>query len=277
MKSGAEFATIGRYRIVGRVGAGGFGTVFEAWDPVLERPVAIKVCDSRREVRARFLQEAELAGRLNHPNITTVYENGVDGKTPFLVQELLGGEDLSALIARREPVELADRVRILVGVAVGLDYAHRSGVVHRDVKPANIRILEDGRVKIMDFGIAKAMDTPGIVTGTGITVGSSAYMAPEQVCGDPIGPRTDVFSFGVLAYELLSCRKAFESENLFRTLEMIVKEEVEPLALAAPWVPQALSDLVARAMSKRPDGRFASMGEVLAALAAAFPAEASRV
>ena len=111
--------TIGKYRIVGRIGSGGFGTVFEAWDPVIKRPVAIKVCDAGRDVQARFLQEAELAGRLHHPNITTIYECGMEGETPYLVQEFLGGEDLSALIARREPIELADKIKILVGVALG--------------------------------------------------------------------------------------------------------------------------------------------------------------
>lgn len=268
-KAGA--GTIGKYRIVGRIGSGGFGTVFEGWDPVIKRRVAIKVCDSRKEVRDRFLQEAELAGRLHHPNITAVYECGVEGETPFIVQEFLTGEDLSARIARHAESDLAEKVKVLVGIAVGLEYAHRLGVVHRDVKPANIRVLENGMVKIMDFGIAKAMDTPGVVTATGVTVGSTSYMAPEQICGDPIDPRTDVFSFGVLAYELLAQRKAFDSENLFRTLEMIVKEEPEPLALAAPWLPEALCEAVARAMRKKPAERFSSMKELRTALVAAVP------
>jgi len=258
--------TIGKYRIVRRIGAGGFGTVFEAWDPVIKRPVAIKICNAKRGAQARFLQEAELAGRLHHPNITAVYEFGVEGETPYIVQEFLGGEDLSSLIARREDVDLAEKVKILIGVSLGLEYAHRAGVVHRDVKPANVRVLESPVVKIMDFGIAKAMDSPGVVTGTGITVGSSCYMAPEQVCGDAIDPRTDVFSFGVLAYELLSYRKAFESENFFRILEMIVKEEAEPLTFAAPWLPMPLSEIVARAMKKAPVERFASMNELRSAL-----------
>ena len=268
--------TIGKYRIVGRIGSGGFGTVFEAWDPVIKRPVAIKVCDAGRDVQARFLQEAELAGRLHHPNITTIYECGMEGQTPYLVQEFLGGEDLSALIARREPIELADKIKILVGVALGLDYAHHAGVVHRDVKPANVRVLENRMVKIMDFGIAKALDTPSVVTGTGITVGSSGYMAPEQVCGDPIDGRADIFSFGVLAFELLSYQKAFASENLFRLLEMIVKEEPEAgLLLIAPELPTALVGIVERAMRKKPSERFSTMKEVRDALVAVNPGAAS--
>lgn len=261
--------TIGKYQIVGRIGSGGFGTVFEAWDPVIKRQVAIKVCDADRDVQARFLQEAELAGRLHHPNITTIYEYGMEGDTPFLVQEFLGGEDLSALIARREDMDLGERIKILVGVSVGLEYAHRSGVVHRDVKPANVRILENRMIKIMDFGIAKALDTPSIVTGTGITVGSSAYMAPEQVCGDPIDARADMFAFGVLAYELLTYVKPFASQNLFRLLEMIVKEEPEAALLRlAPHLPVELVAIVERAMRKNPHERFADMREVRAALVA---------
>ena len=268
--------TIGKYRIVGRIGSGGFGTVFEAWDPVIKRPVAIKVCDAGRDVQARFLQEAELAGRLHHPNITTIYECGMEGETPYLVQEFLAGEDLSALIARREPIDLAEKIKILVGVSLGLDYAHHAGVVHRDVKPANVRVLENRMVKIMDFGIAKALDTPSVVTGTGITVGSSGYMAPEQVCGDPIDGRADIFSFGVLAFELLSYQKAFSSENLFRLLEMIVKEEPEAgLLLVAPELPTELVGIVERAMRKKPQERFPNMKEVRDALVAVLPGAAT--
>lgn len=264
--------TIGKYQIVARIGAGGFGTVFRAWDPVIKRSVAIKVCDAGRDVHARFLREAELAGGLHHPNITTVYECGVEGKTPYLVQEYLEGEDLSDLIARKDPMALSEKVKILVGVALGLEYAHRAGVVHRDVKPANLRVLENRLVKIMDFGIAKALDSPSPLTGTGVALGSSAYMAPEQVCGDPIDPRTDIFSFGVLAFELLAYQRPFVNENLFRLLEMIVKEDPDPpLARIEPQLPLALVEIVEKTMRKNPEERFSTMREVLAALVAAHP------
>jgi serine/threonine protein kinase len=264
--------TIGKYQIVSRIGAGGFGTVFRGWDPVIKRSVAIKVCDAGRDVHARFLREAELAGSLHHPNITTVYECGMEGKTPYLVQEFLEGEDLSDLIARKEPIELSDKIKILVGVALGLEYAHREGVVHRDVKPANLRVLENRIVKIMDFGIAKALDSPSPLTGTGIALGSSAYMAPEQVCGDSLDPRTDIFSFGVLAFELLAYQRPFVNENLFRLLEMIVKEDPDPpLARLDPRLPIPLVEIVEKAMRKNPEERFSSMREVLAALVAAHP------
>ena len=189
--------SIGKYQIVEPIGSGGFATVFKAWDPVIKRAVAIKMCKVGSELHARFFQEAELAGRLQHPNITTIYECGVEDDVPYIVQELLSGEDLSALIARREAIPLAEKIRILVGVALGLEYAHHAGVIHRDIKPANIRLLESGAVKIMDFGIAKAIGAPSGLTGPGVTVGSSSYMSPEQVSGDPVDFRTDIFSFGV--------------------------------------------------------------------------------
>ncbi len=278
MTSSDAGGTIGKYQIVNRIGSGGFGTVFRGWDPVIKRPVAIKVCEAGPEVHGRFLREAELAGGLHHPNITTVYECGMEGQTPYLVQEFLEGEDLSELIARREPLELAERIKILVGLAVGLEYAHRAGVVHRDVKPANIRVLENRVVKIMDFGIAKALDTPSSLTGTGVTVGSSGYMAPEQIRGDSIDARADIFSFGVLAFELFCGERPFAHENLFRLLEMIVKERPDPsLARRTPSLPSGLVEVVEKAMSKDPQDRFSSMREVRAALVAAHPEAAPAI
>ena len=271
MPSGA----IGKYQIVERIGAGGFGTVFKAWDPVIKRPVAIKTCSLGKDFQARFLQEAELAGRLQHPNITTVYEFGMEGETPFIVQEFLSGEDLSQIIARRDPLDLLAKTKILLGIALGLEYAHRSGVMHRDVKPANIRILENRTVKIMDFGIAKVIGAPSVLTGAGVAFGSSSYMSPEQVSGDSVDLRTDIFSFGVLAYELLSYRKPFENENLFRVLEMIVKEEPEPIGLIVSGISDGLAALIDRAMRKNPSDRFESMKDVRVALAASHRGEPS--
>jgi serine/threonine protein kinase len=261
--------TIGKYRILERVGSGGFGTVFKAWDPDIKRPVAIKSCLLGKEFQARFFQEAELAGRLQHPNITTVYEFGMEGETPYIVQEFLSGEDLSQLIARREPLDVLSRVKILLGIALGLEYAHRSGVMHRDIKPANVRILENRTVKIMDFGVAKVIGAPSVLTGTGVAVGSSAYMSPEQVCGDPVDLRSDIFSFGVLAYELFSYHKPFENENLFRLLEMIVKEDPESIERRVPDIPESIAAVITRAMQKNPEERFESMRELRIALASA--------
>lgn len=260
---------IGKYRILERVAAGGFGTVYKAWDPVLQRQVALKTCQIENpEIRARFLREAQLAGKLHHPNITTVFEFGVENDVPFIACELLSGEDLSSLISQRRSTPLPEKIRILEEIASGLEHAHAAGVVHRDVKPANIRILEDGRVKIMDFGIAKAMDSSTDITKKGVTVGSSSYMAPEQIVGDPIDGRTDIFSLGVLAYELLSFRKPFRHESLFRLLEMIVKEEPEPLSEVIPELPAPVVAIVERAMRKAPADRFDTSGDLRAALTA---------
>jgi serine/threonine protein kinase len=267
---GGSGRKIGKYEIVEQIGTGGFGTVYKGYDPHIKRYVAIKTCEVENpEIRERAFREAQLSGSLQHPNITTVFETGVDGDMPYIVQEFLAGEDLNGAIARGAPVTLQEKVKILIGIASGLEHAHEAGIVHRDIKPANIRLLPNGTVKIMDFGIAKSLDPSGDITKTGITVGSSSYMAPEQIVGDPVDRRTDIFSLGVLAYELLSSHKPFRHENLFKLLEMIVKEEPEPLETFVSDVPPALADIVRRAMCKIPADRFASAGELRAALMAA--------
>ena len=265
--------TIGCYELRERIGAGGFATVFKAWDTAGNREVAIKACTLGPEMHDRFFREAELAGRLHHPRITEVYESGMEGDTPYIVQELLGGEDLSALIARREPRTLSEKIGILQGVAEALDHAHHAGVIHRDVKPSNVRVLEDGSIKLMDFGIAKALGASSNITKSGVAVGSIGYMSPEQVSGDPVDERSDLFCLGVLAYELLGFQPPFKSDNLFRLLEMIVKEDPDPLIEVAPDIPTELAAIVARAMEKNPADRFSSAAEMRDALSSMRPAE----
>jgi serine/threonine protein kinase len=260
---------IGKYEIVQKIGAGGFGTVSKGWDPLIRRYVAIKTCEvGNKDIRNRFFREAQLAGSLQHPNITMVYEFGFEGDVPFMVQEFLPGEDLDRIIRGSVPLSLEDKLRILLGVAFGLEYAHKAGVMHRDIKPANVRVLENLSVKIMDFGIAKSVDPADDITQEGITVGSSSYMSPEQIGGDTVDFRTDIFSFGVLAYELLSGRKPFRNDNLFLLLEQIVKEDPAPLAEAAPDVPPALVAIVEQAMAKKPEDRFSTARELRDALMA---------
>jgi serine/threonine protein kinase len=265
--------SIGSYELRERIGAGGFATVFKAWDAASNREVAIKACTLGPEMHERFFREAELAGRLHHPNITEIYESGMEGDTPFIVQELLDGEDLSALIARREPRTLSAKIGILMGVAEALDHAHRAGVIHRDVKPSNVRVLDDGSIKLMDFGIAKALGAASNITKSGIAVGSIGYMSPEQVSGDSVDERSDLFCLGVLAYELLSFQAPFKSDNLFRLLEMIVKEDPDPLIEVAPDVPTEVAAVVARAMQKNPADRFSSAAEMRDAISSMRPAE----
>jgi serine/threonine protein kinase len=272
---GPPLGSLGRFQLIERIGAGGFGAVYRAWDELTKRAVAIKACTLGEEMHPRFLREAELAGALHHPNITEVYGSGVEGDTPFIVQELLGGEDLSALIARREPAGLAPKIAIIRGVADALEYAHRAGVIHRDVKPANVRVLPDRSVKLMDFGIAKALGSVTNLTKSGIGVGSIGYMSPEQVSGDPVDERGDLFGLGVLAYELLSFRKPFRDDNLFRLLEMIVKEDPDPLTEVAD-VPADVAAVVARAMEKDPAKRYASAAEMRDAFPRVDETEPSR-
>jgi serine/threonine protein kinase len=259
---------IGKYEVVARIGAGGFGTVYEAFDPLIQRKVAIKTCDvGTPEIRARTYQEAQLAGRLQHPNITTIYDFGLEGDVPYIVQEFLPGEDLDKRITSGEPLALGKKVKILIGVALGLEYAHRAGVMHRDIKPSNIRLLDGGSaIKIMDFGIAKAQNAEVDITKAGVAVGSAGYMSPEQICGDPVDYRTDIFSFGLLAYELLTGRKAFRGDSLFKLLETVVKEEPPPIEELAPGLPPALAELVRKAMKKEPAERFQTARELRDAL-----------
>ena len=266
--------TLGRYTLLERIGAGGFGTVYKAWDESGGRNVAIKACTLGSEMHARFFREAELAGALRHPNITQIYESGIEGDTPYIVQELLPGEDLSALIARRQPSELAAKLSIVTGVADALEYAHRAGVIHRDVKPANVRVLPGGGVKLMDFGIAKALGSGTSLTKSGIGVGSIGYMSPEQVSGDPVDERSDVFGLGLLAYELFAFRPPFRNDNLFRLLEMIVKEDPDPLTEIAD-VPAEVAAVIARAMEKEPSKRFSSVADMREALQGPLTAEAA--
>jgi serine/threonine-protein kinase len=254
--------TIGRFHLVERIGVGAFGAVFKASDPTTGGFVAVKTCSLGEDGHARFFREARLASGLQHPNITKVYESGMHDGTPFMVQELLGGRDLSALILERQPYTLEEKRRIIVDVANGLDYGHQRGVIHRDIKPTNIRVLEDGSARIMDYGIAKTVTSQTGMTRAGMSVGSVGYMSPEQVLGEPIGPHTDIFLLGATAYELLSFQAPFRHPNLFRLMEMILEEEPDPLIDVAPSVPPDLVAAVSKAMRKRPEDRFQSAAEL---------------
>jgi ribosomal protein S28E/S33 len=240
---------------------------------MIRRFVALKTCEvPDAGMRARVFRDAQLAGSLHHPNITTIFEFGIEGIVPFIVQELLSGEDLDRIIAREVPLPVAEKVRILIAVATALDFAHGMGIVHRDIKPSNIRILDNGVVKIMDFGIAKSLDSTTNITKDGTAVGSTGYMSPEQIVGEALDGRSDIFSLGVVAYELFTGRKPFQNERLFLLLEQIVKTEATPLRENAPEVPEFLASIVERAMRKGPEERFASAGEMKSALDLALEA-----
>ena len=252
--------TIGKYEISEQIGVGGFGAVFRGRDPFIKRTVAIKTCQlNDEEIKNRFFREAELAGNLHHRNITTIYDFGVEEGIPYIVQEFLTGDDLDKIVKRGDPLTVQRKVEILMGIADGLGYAHKQHIIHRDIKPSNIRILDDGSVKIMDFGIAKSLLSESSLTQTGITLGTSAYLAPEQIRGEPLDQRTDMFALGVLAYELLTGRKPFRGEHLSTVLYKILNETPEPVSAVAPDVPVALSNVIALAMEKSIEGRYPSM------------------
>jgi serine/threonine-protein kinase len=260
-------AKVGKYEIIEKIGVGGFGTVFKGRDPYIKRTVAIKTCQSDEdELRKRFFREAEFAGNLHQRNITTIYDFGLTEEgLPYIVQEFLTGEDLDRKIKRKDDLPLAWRVRVLADICEGLHYAHTAGIVHRDVKPSNIRILEDGTVKIMDFGIAKSMVTESTLTQTGITLGTASYLAPEQIRGEPVDARTDIFSLGVLAYELLTYTRPF-SDHISTVLYKIMNESPPSPAEVDPSLPAELTRVVERALQKDRANRFASCAEMKANL-----------
>ncbi len=269
---GPMLTQVGKYQIVEKVGVGGFGTVYKGRDPFIKRAVAIKTCQSDdEEIRKRFFREAEFAGNLHHPNVTTIYDFGVteDG-TPYIVQEFLTGEDLDKLIKKQVPLSLHRKVAILVDVCEGLGYAHAAGIIHRDIKPSNIRILEDGSVKIMDFGIAKSLVSPSTLTQTGITLGTASYLAPEQIRGETLDARTDIFSLGVLAYELFSGQKPFSGDHISTVLYKIMNEMPPPLAELDPGIPPPLDEAVRRALEKDRVRRYAACAELKKDLASAL-------
>ena len=258
---------LGKYQIVEKVGVGGFGVVYKAYDPFIKRHVAIKTCSAEdKETRERFLREAEICGNLQHRNIVTVFEFGFESETPYLVQEYLSGEDLDKKIKRRDFLPMPERILWLMQIARGLEFAHSRGIVHRDIKPANIRILDDGTAKILDFGIAKLAQQQSTLTQAGITLGTAAYLAPEQIRGEAVDARTDVYSFGVLAYELLAFERPFAAKEIPTLFYKVLNEPPPPLERLVRDCPPDLLAIVSRCLSKTPAGRFAPTGELVGAL-----------
>ncbi len=267
---------LGKYEIVEKIGVGGFGTVYRGRDPFIKRTVAVKTCQSEdEEIKKRFFREAELSGNLHHRNITTIYDFGVQDGIPYIVQEYLTGEDLDKMIKRGDVIPLARKLEILMDVCEGLGYAHSAGIIHRDIKPSNIRILQDGAVKIMDFGIAKSFQSESTLTQTGITLGTAAYLAPEQIRGEAVDPRTDIFSLGVLAYELLTGQKPFRGEHISTVLFKILNEKPDPVSRQNPEIPPSVDRAVEKAIEKSPPNRYESVAEFkrdLAAIVKQIPA-----
>ncbi len=260
-------AKIGKYEILEQIGAGGFGAVYKARDPIIKRLVAVKLCTADDEqLRKRFFREAEISGNLHDPSIVTVFDSGVEEGAPYLIQEYLGGEDLDRVIRRGDDIPKHERLECLMQVAKGLRYAHRKGVLHRDVKPGNVRLLPGGKAKLMDFGIATLKSAHTRLTRIGTLVGTVGYLAPEQLRGAQADERVDIFSFGVLAYELLSYERPFKGEGWEEVCRNIIETDPEPLDGLVSGYPDALIRLVERCLEKDPKDRYASFDEILPAL-----------
>ena len=255
---------IGKYEILEELGRGGMGVVYKAYDTLMEREVALKVILEIGlevpEIRSRFFREARTAGKLSHDNITIIHDVGEDDGRPFIVMEYLPGKDLRSILDRREPLPLTQKLDIAVQTARGLAYSHSKDIIHRDVKPANIRIVGERKVKIMDFGIAKLSSSN--LTSTGAVIGTPYYMSPEQIQGKKIDRRSDIFSFGVLFYELLTLHKPFSGEEPTTVMYKIVHEEPEHLEEIDLACPPRLRDIVARTLRKNPDERYQSLDDV---------------
>ena len=261
--------SFGRYEILDKLGEGAMGVVYRARDQSLGRVVALKMLSAELsgedELLQRFQREAEAVGRLSHPNIVTVYDVGDAEGQLYMAMELLEGEDLRSLIERRVPIPLADRVRLLQQICEGIAYAHSRGVVHRDIKPANILVTADGRVKLLDFGLARVA-TRSTITRQGVILGTPDYMAPEQAMGKTTDRRSDAFSAGAVFYELLAGSKPFRSKTLHGVLYQIISEEPDPLLTVNPDLPAQLASLVHGMLRKDPEKRYASLEELGRAL-----------
>ena len=265
-------STLGRYQIVSQLGRGAMGTVYRALDPAIERTVAIKTLnpdlpdENMAEVKERFLREAKSAGKLNHPNVVTVYDVGEAGGIAYIAMEFLEGRSLRQVLDSGEPLPLESIVQIAAQIADALDYAHRHGIVHRDIKPANIMISPSGFAKLTDFGVAYMPSSS--MTQTGTVLGSPKYLSPEQVLGLPVDGRADIFALGVVLYEMLTRKTPFEKPDItvFSLMQAICTQQVARIADLNKDVPAAFDTILSRALGKRPEERYQKASEFAADL-----------
>ena len=260
---------LGKYQIRQEIGRGGMGAVYRAYDPGLEREVAIKVLAPHLTWEShfvdRFRREAQMVAALNHPNIVIIHAIGEQGGFHYLVMDLVVGEPLSTLIRRHGPLPPAQVARILSQVADALDYAHSRGLIHRDVKPGNILVDSEDRVTLTDFGIARAVEGTRL-TMTGMSLGTPQYMSPEQIVGNPVDARTDVYSLGVVLYEMLTGRVPFTADTPVAVMHMQTNTPPPSPRTHMPSLPREVEQVVLRALAKDPGARYSSAG----ALARAF-------
>jgi serine/threonine-protein kinase len=258
--------SLGRYKIISEIGQGAMGVVYKAVDPIIDRTVAIKTINlnlSRQELEeyeARFQQEIKAAGRLNHPNIVTIYDVGKTDQCAYMAMEYLEGQELKDIIASGKLLPPSDVVDIAAMVADGLWFAHQQDIVHRDVKPSNIMVLRGGIAKITDFGIAR-LPNSAVKTMTGLILGSPRYMSPEQVIGKTIDARSDIFSLGVVLYEALTGIAPFDGDNVNAIMYATVNTTPPPPSSRNRHVPAMLDLIVAKAMAKLIEDRYQTIKE----------------
>ncbi len=258
---------LGRYEIVSQLGRGAMGTVYRALDPAIERTVAIKTLnpelpdENLAEVKERFLREAKSAGRLNHPNVVTVYDVGEAGGVAYIAMEYLEGQSLRQMLDSGSPLPLDTISDIVAQIADALDYAQRFGIVHRDIKPANIMLTPEGLAKLTDFGVAYMPSSS--MTQTGTVLGSPKYLSPEQVLGLPVDGRADIFGLGVVLYEMLTRKTPFERPDItvYSLMQRICTEPVPRVTELKREIPAAFDSILARALAKRPEDRYQRAGE----------------
>ncbi len=253
---------LGKYAIKRTLGRGAMGTVYEGWDPAIARRVAIKMVKlpdhadpETEEALARFRREAQAAGRLHHPNIVGVFDYGETSDLAYIVMEYVDGPPLKALLDKQERFALTDAVRVMEGLLAGLQFSHERGVVHRDIKPANVMLTDDGQTKIADFGIARVESSS--ITQAGTLLGTPAYMSPEQFMGQVVDARTDIYSSGVLLYQLLTGERPFEGGMSAIMHKALNTDPPLPSQLSVT-APPSFDEVVRRAMAKRPEDRFPS-------------------
>ncbi len=260
----------GRYRVENPIATGGMSTVYRGLDVRLDRPVALKVMDARyagdQQFLARFQREARAIARLKDPGLVAIYDQGNDATHPFLVMELVEGGTLRELLRERGPMPPHAMVAVLRPVLSGLGVAHRAGLVHRDIKPENVLISDAGEVKLVDFGLVRAIAEAGI-TSTSVILGTAAYLSPEQVAGTETGPRSDVYSAGIMAFELLTGTVPFKGDSSLMVAHQRLDRDVPPPSSLIEGVPPQLDAFIIKATRRDASARFADASEMGAALA----------
>ncbi len=273
MAAGQGIKNFGRYKILGSLGKGAMGIVYKGLDPAIDRPVALKTIrldqileeNEADDLKERLVREAKAAGQLSHPNIVTIYDVGTEGNIQYIAMEFLRGNTLESLVNAGLNWDYKTLSKVMVQICDALDFAHEHGVVHRDVKPANIMILDGNKVKVMDFGIAR-VDKSASMTQTGTALGTPNYISPEQLKGQTVDRRSDIFSLSVVFYELLTGQKPFKGETLSSLIYSILHTEPPAPSEINLDVPRIFDKIIAKGLVKDPDLRFQKtkdMGDIL--------------